>query len=79
MRFQNMRYINYIDGTCNFSEDFVALLNMWLNFLLQNFECYGPDFTLHFTAGNRPNENLHKAVEELMQTISGYLYNVQTQ
>ena len=37
MRFQNMRYINYIDGTCNFSEDFVALLNMWLNFSSPEF------------------------------------------
>ena len=59
--------------SCNFT----ALLNTLL--LFQNFECYGPDFTLHFTAGNRPSENLHKAVEELLQTISGYLSNVQSQ
>ena len=40
------------------------------------FENYGPDYSLHVTHGNRQDENTEKSVEELLQTISGYLSNM---
>ena len=40
------------------------------------FENYGPDYSLHVTHGNRQDENTKKSVEELSQTISGYLSNM---
>lgn len=40
------------------------------------FENYGPDYSVHVSPGNRQDENAEKSVEELMQTISGYLSNM---
>ena len=39
------------------------------------FDNYGPDYSLHVMPGNRQDENTEKSVEELLQTVSGYLSN----
>ena len=46
---------------------------MHTDFCLQHFPLYGPDYELHISPGNRPDENNQEYINDVRKTISGEL------